>query len=111
MTTTKGRELALKLSRITPKIPMSILLEYCSSICRISTSLHNISERQCTEDMGEKEYARLEAKEEKLQKRVAEYIATLSEFAGYDMQPVFSGDPRGAVIKIALQKPYDIHHV
>ena len=106
MRSKKGYELAARLSPMVPDITINELAEICSKICRIAVTLHRIQERQCSEEMSEKEYARLDKQEESLTKVVLSHANKISK----DIKVIINGDPRGATIKLELPDPWKRLH-
>jgi len=68
----------------------------CDKLHRYETSLHRISEIQCSVEMSEREENRLAKKEESINKKVRD-IAELMRF-----QVRINGDPRGGSIRFLL---------
>lgn len=104
--TNKGRELALKLKQVDLKAQ-----EICSLICRASKSYHNVQEGHCNghpamsnphvgrelaDKLQGKFEAYLERREEQLEVRITTLAMQLKGVVSVD----FSGDPRGACVKL-----------
>jgi len=70
--------------------------DLCDKLHRYETTLHRISEVQCSIEMTEKEESRINKKEESTEKRV-KAIAELLKF-----EVRFNGDPRGGAIRFVL---------
>jgi hypothetical protein len=63
-------------------------------LVRAAKELNRIAERQCSEEMSEREAARVERREKRLEQIVNAHCAALG------VRAEFSGDPRGYVVKL-----------
>ena len=70
--------------------------EICDKLHRYETTLHRISEIQCSVEMSEKKEKRLDEKEERINQKIQD-IAELLKF-----KVSFQGDPRGGAIRFIL---------
>jgi len=94
--TKSGYELAEKLN---PSIgTTSAIIETCGLICRHARTYARLQEQDCNVGLTDNERIR----EEGLQKRIADLCSRLPLVDGKPIRPVFSGDPRGATIKLAI---------
>jgi len=70
--------------------------DLCDKLHRYETTLHWISEVQCSVEMTEKQEQRLSQKEDRIMQKVRD-IAELLKF-----KVQFNGDPRGGAIRFIL---------
>lgn len=98
MSTSKGRDLA---ARLAPAIGYTRAIdETCSLIARHATSYERIQQRWCNDEMSDAETARVEAREARLERRIADLVADLPATDDGPWSVTFEGDPRGYVVKI-----------
>ena len=72
-------------------------------ILRDATTHNRCAERECSEDMSEREAARVEKQSAACERRITERLALLGP--GFSVAE-FSGDPRGCTVKIRLPSGY-----
>ena len=73
------------------------------AILRDATTHHRNAERECSEDMSEREAARVAKQSEACERRIA---ARLAELGPGFVVAEFTGDPRGATVKIRVPSGY-----
>lgn len=96
-TTNRGRELARKLG---PAIGTTWQInETCSLIARHARTHHRLMEIQCN-DADLYEWA--EKREEQIERRISELVADLPHTDEGPIRVKFSGDPRGATVKLVM---------
>jgi len=113
--TQKGRILAEKLEPSTGYD--SDIAYICSLLCRQATTYHRIQEQHCNghpamdnpsipiadaNRLQAKFEQLLEKQEANIENRVNMLCHSLPKVEGKHIEPIFSGDPRGAVIKLKM---------
>lgn len=73
------------------------------AILRDATTHNRCAERECSEDMSEREAARVEKQSAACERRITERLALLGP--GFSVAE-FTGDPRGATVKIRVPSGY-----
>ena len=102
--TKNGYELAYKLN---PAIGTTRkIAETCSLIARHEKTLQRIAETWCSVEMSEKEEERLTKREEQLERRVSDLVASLPETDSGPFGVTFQGDPRGCIVKLTAPEPW-----
>lgn len=96
--TNKGRELADRLGRHVGWAPT--ISETCSLICRHGTTYNRIQEAWCSVEMTDRETARLEAREARLEARIRDLAGRLPEHDSGPWRVRFEGDPRGWTVRL-----------
>jgi len=76
----------------------SNIIETCSLICRAATTHARLAEADCNYGLTERENRLVE----RLEKRIANLCLELPTVVDKAITPIFSGDPRGATVKLVL---------
>jgi hypothetical protein len=94
MKQSQTQELAALIRTHRPEVAPEMAASFALSLVRAAKELGRIAERQCSEEMSEREAARVERRERKLETLVRVRCDKLRIHA------TFSGDPRGFVVKL-----------
>lgn len=109
-TTVKGRELA---NRLAPAIGVSYEInQVCSLIARHARTYSHIQEMWCSVEMSDRRTRYWEHRESLLESRIRLLVAQLPLPVGtvQAIAVLFSGDPRGVVVKLVMPEPWTRLH-
>lgn len=100
--TDKGRELAHKLERSYPDLPLRVwhetLYPLCSLICRHAATHGRLQEMACNWELNLRE----QRLEELTESRIRELVSQLPHINGQPIRVKFGGDPRGYTVKLVM---------
>ena len=106
-TTKNGSKLAASLNPVIGSTPA--ISHTCSLICRLAPTYARIQEAWCN-GVEESQEAALREREAELERRIADLVANLPHTEEGPIRVGFTGDPRGATIKLVLPGSLERYH-
>lgn len=100
--TRKGRELASKLDRSYPDLPLRVwhetLYPLCSLVCRHAATHRRLQETACNRELTPQEMTQ----EGRCEEHIRYLVERLPLVGGQPIRVKFQGDPRGYTVKLIM---------